>query len=55
VPFRSGAVYRSYKDFDCFECFGAVEEGEEYGYVDGEKVCEDCWDVAGEGMGFDAW
>jgi hypothetical protein len=29
-----------------------IWEGDEFGYVDGEKACENCWDVAGEDEGW---
>lgn len=47
MSFRSGALYRAFRDFDCDGCFAPIREGEEFGYVDGEKNCEDCWDAAG--------
>lgn len=47
MPFRSGATYRAYRDFDCEHCFCTIWEGDEFGYVDGEKACEACWDGAG--------
>lgn len=52
MPFRSGTTYRAFRDFDCEECFGMIWEGDEFGYVDGEKVCENCWDLAGEDEGW---
>lgn len=52
MPFRSSATYRAFRDFDCEECFGMIWEGDEFGYVDGDKVCENCWDIAGEDEGW---
>lgn len=52
MPFRSGTVYRAYRDFDCDLCFCTIYEGDDFGYVDGEKVCEPCWDAADEEPGW---
>lgn len=49
MPFRSGTVYRAYRDFECDLCFCDIYEGDDFGYVDGEKVCEPCWDAADDG------
>jgi hypothetical protein len=53
MAFRSGSTYRAFRDFDCELCFCTIWEGDEFGYVDGEKACENCWDVAREDEGWD--
>lgn len=43
---RSRTLFPAYNDTECDVCFGTIWEGEELGFVEGEKACQDCWELA---------
>lgn len=45
----SRSTVRAFNDTECDICFLDIWEGDEIGWVDGEKACENCWEEAGGG------
>ena len=41
---KSRDTYPAYSDTECEGCGLNIWEGDEIGFVDGEKVCERCWE-----------
>lgn len=43
---KSPTTYPAYSEQDCEMCFTTIWEGDDLGFVEGEKACYDCWDAA---------
>lgn len=46
LPDKSRDVFPSYYDMDCESCGILVYEDDPVGFVNGDKVCEGCWEDA---------
>lgn len=40
---KSANTYPAFGDTECESCGVDIWEGEDIGFVNNEKVCEDCW------------
>lgn len=43
-PRRSRSTYAAYADTDCEICLQPIWEGDDIGFVHGEKACLWCWE-----------
>ena len=46
TPYKSSELYPAFSDTECENCGGDIWEGDDLGFVQGEKVCEFCWEDA---------